>query len=40
MLLTEKEPDDIDVRLYNNALEYLRRDQSVSPSRSRLYGEK
>ena len=40
MLLTEREPDQIDSKLYNNALEYLRRDQSVSPSRSRLYGEK
>lgn len=40
MLLTELEPDKIDSKLYNNALEYLRRDQSVSPSRSRLYGEK
>lgn len=40
MLLTEREPDNIDEKLYNNALEYLRRDQSVSPSRSRLYGEK
>ena len=40
MLLTEREPDMIDVKLYNNALEYLRRDQSVSPSRSRLYGQK
>lgn len=40
MLLTEREPDKIDLKLYNNALEYLRRDQSVSPSRNRLHGEK
>lgn len=40
MLLTEKHPEEITDAMYKNALEYLRRDQSVSAFGSRLYGKK
>ncbi len=40
MLLTDKHPDEVTEAIYNNALEYLRRDQSVSAFGSRLYGKK
>lgn len=40
LLLTEKHPEKITDAIYNNALEYLRRDQSVSAFGSRLYGKK
>lgn len=40
MFLTGKKPDDIDEKIYNNTLEYLRRDQSVPAPRFRLYGKK
>lgn len=40
MFLTEKQPEEITEGLYENALAYLRRDQSVSAFGSRLYGKK
>ena len=40
LFLTGREPQHIDEKLYNNALEYLRRDQSVSAFGSRLYSKK
>lgn len=40
LFLTGRQPQDIDDKLYNNALEYLRRDQSVSAFGGRLYGKK
>lgn len=40
LLLTGRQPDELDERTYNNALEYLRRDHSVPASWSRLYGKK
>lgn len=40
MFLTGKQPEDIDEKIYNNTLEYLRRDQSVPAPRFRLYGKK
>lgn len=40
LLLTEKHPEEITEAIYKNALEYLRRDQSVSAFGSRLYGKK
>lgn len=40
LLLTKKHPEDVTEAIYNNALEYLRRDQSVSAFGSRLYGKK
>lgn len=39
-LLTEKQPEEITEAIYNNALQYLRRDQSVSAFGSGLYGKK
>lgn len=40
MFLTEKPPEEITGRIYENALAFLRRDQSVSAFGSRLYGKK
>lgn len=40
MLLTEKHPEEITTAMYDNALEYLRRDQSVLAFGSGLYGKK
>lgn len=40
LFLTEKQPEEITSNLYDNALEYLRRDQSVSAFGSRFYGKK
>ena len=40
MFLLEKQPEDITIALYENALTYLRRDQGVSAFGSRLHGKK
>ena len=40
MFLTGRKPEEIDENIYNNSLEYLRRDQSVPASRVGLYGKK
>lgn len=40
MFLLEKQPEDITLALYENALTYLRRDQGVSAFGSRLHGGK
>lgn len=40
LFLVEKQPDELTTNLYENALEYLRRDQSVSAFGSRFYGKK
>ena len=40
MFLLEKQPEDITLALYENALTYLRRDQGVSAFGSRLHGKK
>lgn len=40
LLLTEKHPEEVTTAIYDNALEYLRRDQSVLAFGSRLYGKK
>ena len=40
MFLLEKQPEDITLALYENALTYLRRDQVVSAFGSRLHGKK
>lgn len=39
MFLLEKQPEDITLALYENALTYLRRDQGVSAFGSRLHGK-
>ena len=40
LFLLGKHPAEIDEKAYNNALEYLRRDQNVSTSRFGLHGKK
>ena len=40
LFLLEKKPEDITQAMYENALAYLRRDQSVLAFGSRLYGKK
>ncbi len=40
MLLTGKQPAEIDTKAYQNALEYLRREQYVPTSGFRLHGKK
>ena len=40
LFLTEKQPEQLTQAMYENALAYLRRDQSVLAFGSRLYGKK
>ena len=40
LFLTEKQPEEMTTSFYENALAYLRRDQSVLAFGSRLYGKK
>lgn len=40
LFLWEKSPEEITPAMYSNAIEYLRRDQSVSAFGSRLHGKK